>query len=79
MMGVIEMEIPEGAIAEREAQRNATTKEPERALVEWVVYCIKCGELDKAPNGAFMEAVARRHKKDNPQHTVILGTYQGVE
>lgn len=47
--------------------------------LEWVAYCIECGELDKAPNGAFMEAVAKRHKTENPKHTVILGTYQGVQ
>ena len=77
-MDVIEMEIPEGAIAEREAQRRATTKD-EHTLI-WVVYCLSCGkELDKAPNGAFMEAVARRHKKENPAHAVILGTYQEVK
>ncbi len=46
--------------------------------LEWVAYCKECGELDKASNGVFMEAVARRHKKENPNHTVILGTYQGV-
>lgn len=47
--------------------------------LEWVAYCKESGELDKAPNGAFIEAAARRHKKENPQHTVILGTYQGVQ
>lgn len=44
--------------------------------LEWVVYCITCNkELNKAPNGAMMEAAARMHKKENGKHTVILGTY----
>lgn len=44
--------------------------------INWVAYCLTCNkELDKAPNGAIMEAAAKRHKRDNIGHTVILGIY----
>ncbi len=41
----------------------------------WVAYCKECGEVDKAPNGAIIEAAAKRHKREMIGHTVILGTY----
>ncbi len=44
--------------------------------LEWVAYCLTCNkELDKAPNGAIMEAAAKIHKRENMGHTVLLGTY----
>lgn len=43
--------------------------------IEWVVFCKECGEIDKAPNGPMIEAKAKRHKIENVDHTVILGTY----
>ncbi len=41
----------------------------------WVAFCKECGELDKAPNGNLIEAAAKRHKRENMGHTVVLGTY----
>ncbi len=41
----------------------------------WVAFCKECGELDKAPNGGLIEAAAKRHKRDNLGHTIILGVY----
>ncbi len=45
------------------------------AELEWVVYCIQCGEIYKAPNGGFAEAAAKKHKREHLDHIVILGTY----
>lgn len=44
-------------------------------MVTWVVYCPACQkEIDKAPNGALMEAVAKSHADGNG-HQVILGFF----
>jgi hypothetical protein len=43
--------------------------------IVWVAFCKECGEIDRAPNGTIMEAAAKRHKRENMGHTVILGTY----
>jgi hypothetical protein len=45
----------------------------------WVAFCKECGEVDKAPNGAFIEAAAKRHKREDPSHTVVLGIYISPE
>lgn len=42
--------------------------------LEWIVYCTECGELQRAPNGAMMEGLARLHKKEKPSHVVLLAT-----
>lgn len=43
--------------------------------IEWVAYCRECGEIYRAPNGGFAEAAAKKHKRENLGHTVILGSY----
>lgn len=44
-------------------------------MVTWVAYCPICKEeLDQAPNGALMEAVAKAHA-DGTGHRVILGFF----
>lgn len=44
-------------------------------MVTWVAYCPVCRkELDQAPNGALVEAVANRHA-DSSRHRVILGFF----
>lgn len=41
---------------------------------DWIAFCANgCGAFYSAPNGAMGEAAARRHKKENPGHTVYLG------
>ncbi len=49
------------------------------ADVDWVAHCLKCGEIDKAKNGAMVEAAAKFHKRINPDHTVILGMHISIE
>lgn len=39
--------------------------------MDWVAYCTTCGELDRAPNGAMMESVARLHRRDTGHMTII--------
>lgn len=44
-------------------------------MVTWVAYCPTCkDELDRAPNGVLVEAVANRHA-DSTGHRVILGFF----
>lgn len=38
----------------------------------WSAYCIECGEIDKAQNGTLIDCVAKKHKQDNPKHTVLI-------
>lgn len=45
----------------------------------WVAFCKECGEVDKAHNGILIEAAAKRHKRENPGHTVVLGIYISTE
>lgn len=47
--------------------------------IEWIAYCEKCGEIDKAPNGELMEAAAKRHKRQFLTHKVIIGAYITAE
>lgn len=43
-------------------------------MTDWVAYCADgCGAFYQAPNGAFVQAAAERHKRENPSHTVYLG------
>ena len=47
----------------------------------WTPYCITCsknllediGSEDSIPNGVWTEAIAKIHKKNNPNHQVING------
>lgn len=48
------------------------------ADVEWIAYCSECKEVYNAANGGFTEAAAKKHKRENPDHTVILGTYVDI-
>lgn len=38
----------------------------------WIAYCKKCGEIDKAPNGNWIEAVAKHHARKSG-HSVLVG------
>ncbi len=40
----------------------------------WVIVCNKCGVLYGTKNGAFAQAFAKSHKKDNKEHIVYLGS-----
>lgn len=39
--------------------------------MEWIAHCTVCGELDRAPNGAMMESLARIHRKDTGHMTIV--------
>jgi len=39
--------------------------------MEWIAYCTTCGELDRGPNGTWMEATARVHRRDTGHMTMI--------
>lgn len=39
--------------------------------MEWIAHCTTCGELERAPNGPMMEAVARLHRRDTGHMTII--------
>jgi hypothetical protein len=42
--------------------------------LEWVAYCFECNrELDRTPNGVWVEAAARIHRRGNPGHRVMVG------
>ena len=42
--------------------------------MNWVAYCCDCHEkLEDCPNGYFAEGAAKYHKRDNPDHVVIVG------
>lgn len=43
--------------------------------MNWVAYCVDCKKdvYESIPNGAFVDAGARRHIKENPNHRVIVG------
>lgn len=40
----------------------------------WIALCKECGEIDKMANGVFLECIAKKHKQDNPEHTVYIAT-----
>lgn len=43
--------------------------------ITWVAYCTVCNEeLCKAPNGEFVETVAREHIEET-QHRTLIGYY----
>lgn len=39
--------------------------------MEWIAYCTVCGELDRGPNGQWMEATARVHRRDTGHMTIV--------
>jgi hypothetical protein len=50
--------------------------------MKWIAMCLSkecrengaaCKVIDQAPNGSWIEAVAKRHKNENPDHVVIVG------
>lgn len=43
--------------------------------IEWIAFCVECGEIAKTVNGDWAEAIAKKHKRENLHHKVILGTY----
>lgn len=55
--------------------------------MEWVAMCLApecrgdgraCKILDRAPNGVWVEAAARIHKRDNHEHVVVVGWEMAV-
>lgn len=46
--------------------------------MDWIAYCMTaCGELDRAPNGSLMEAIAKVHS-EKTGHKVMVG-YEPLE
>lgn len=43
--------------------------------LEWVAYCFVCKkEIDRAPNGVWVEAAAKIHSRDSlGNHKVVVG------
>jgi hypothetical protein len=40
----------------------------------WIAYCKDCQkEIDRAPNGIFVECAGKRHIRENNDHKIIIG------
>jgi hypothetical protein len=48
--------------------------------MNWIAYCTTCAkELENCPNGMFASGAARVHRKNNPEHQIIVGYYEGEQ
>lgn len=52
---------------------NGKERENKDTDMIWFVVCEKCGQVDSAPNGSFMEAGAKLHAK-NCGNNVVMGS-----
>jgi len=39
--------------------------------MDWIAYCTVCGEISRGPNGSWMEAEARVHRRDTGHMTIV--------
>ena len=59
-------------VAEQIRAKTQFVKDNEGQIL-WEAYCPTCGKcLEAAPNGSYIEAVARRHTWET-RHAVLLG------